>query len=94
MTLPVPLTVRLVTDRADRHIEADTPRPVLPVSVVPGGFASARMTLNRPLAFQPDEIAYYADVNVYDARNGNTVWEGRLEDPGQRHRHRSAKCGT
>ncbi len=82
MTLPIPLTVRLVTDRADRHIKADL-RSLSFRSVVPGGFASAQFSLERPLAIQPDEIAYYADVDIYDERNGNCVWCGRLEDPGR-----------
>ena len=82
MTLPIPLTVRLSTTRADRHITADL-HDLSFRSVVPGGFASARFTLSRPLTLQPDEIAYYGRVVIYDARNGNTVWEGRLEDPGR-----------
>jgi hypothetical protein len=82
MTLPIPLTVRLVTDRADRHITADL-HDLSFRTVVPGGFASARMSLNRPLTLQPDEIGYYGKVYIYDERNGETVWEGRLEDPGR-----------
>lgn len=80
MSLPIPLTVRLRTARADRHIERDL-RSLSFRSVAPGGFASAQFSLDRPLASSPDEIAYYANVYVYDARNGQTVWEGRLEDP-------------
>ncbi|MGH9248112.1 MAG: hypothetical protein ACRD0W_01120, partial [Acidimicrobiales bacterium] len=71
-----------MTARADRHITADL-HDLSFRSVVPGGFASARMTVNRSLAWQPDEIAYYGRVIIYDARNGRTVWEGRLEDPGR-----------
>jgi hypothetical protein len=82
MTLPIPLSVRIVTARADRHITADL-RDLSFRSVVPGGFASAQLSLHRPLAFQPDDIAYYARVIVYDQRNGQVVWEGRLEDPGR-----------
>jgi hypothetical protein len=82
VTLPIPLTVRLSTSRADRHITADL-HDLSFRSVVPGGFASARFSLSRPLTIQPDEIAYYGRVVIYDARNGNTVWEGRLEDPGR-----------
>src|SRR5262245_33565419 len=41
------------------------------------------MALDRPLIIQPDEVAYYGKVYVYDSRNGRTVWEGRLEDPGR-----------
>jgi hypothetical protein len=82
MSLPIPLTVRLSTARADRHIERDL-RSLSFRSVAPGGFASAQFSLDRPLAMSPDEIAYYADVDIYDARNGECVWCGRLEDPGR-----------
>jgi hypothetical protein len=82
VSLPIPLTVHLRTARTARHIERDL-RSLSFRSVAPGGFASAQFSLDRPLALSPDEIAYYADVDIYDARNGNTVWCGRLEDPGR-----------
>jgi hypothetical protein len=82
MTLPIPLTVQLSSARTIRHIERDL-RSLSFRSVAPGGFASAQFSLDRPLNLSPDEIAYYADVDIFDARNGNTVWCGRLEDPGR-----------
>lgn len=82
MTLPIPLTVRLSNARTDRHIERDL-RSLNFRSVAPGGYASAQFSLDRPLASSPDELAYYTDVDIYDARNGNCVWCGRLEDPGR-----------
>jgi hypothetical protein len=82
MTLPIPLTVQLSSARTIRHIERDL-RSLSFRSVAPGGFASAQFSLDRPLALSPDEIAYYADVDIYDARNGECVWCGRLEDPGR-----------
>jgi hypothetical protein len=30
-----------------------------------------------------DELAYYTDVDIYDMRNAQCVWCGRLEDPGR-----------
>lgn len=82
MSLPVPLAVRLSTSRQDRHVTADL-RDLTFRSVVPGGHASATLSLDRPLHLQPDEIAVYGRVVVYDARSAATVWEGRLEDPGR-----------
>lgn len=82
MSLPIPLTVRLITGRADWHIKADL-RDLSFRSVAPGGFAGVRFSLDRPLVFQPDDIAYYGRVVVYDERNGRVVGEGRLEDPGR-----------
>lgn len=81
MSLPVPLSVRLVTARADRHVTADL-RDLTFRSTVPGGFATATMSFNRPLAIQPQEIGYYQKVYIYDG-SAQTLWEGRLEDPGR-----------
>jgi hypothetical protein len=52
-------------------------------SEAPGGFASATFTLARPLDVPGDEVEYYAPVYVFDTRTGETVWEGRQEDPGR-----------
>jgi hypothetical protein len=80
MSLPLPLSVRLVTSRIDRYVTADL-RSLRFQSVAVGGFASLQMSLDRPLALRPDEIAYYGRVYVY--YGPRTVWEGRLEDPGR-----------
>ncbi|MEW2442780.1 hypothetical protein [Micromonospora marina] len=82
MSLPVPLAVRLSTSRAQRHITAEV-SDLWFRSTAPGGFASASVALSRPLHLRPDEIDYYGRMYVYDARSGQTVWEGRLEDPGR-----------
>lgn len=82
MSLVIPLSVRLQTPRADRHVTAEV-RDLTFREVIPGGYASIQIDLDRPLSVQPDEIAYYGKVVVYDARNGTVVAEGRLEDPGR-----------
>ena len=82
MSLHIPVSVRLTTSRAVRHITADV-RDLTFRSTAPGGFASATVSLHRPLAIQPDEIAYYGGLTISDARNGMTLWDGRLEDPGR-----------
>jgi hypothetical protein len=82
VSLTIPLSVRLVTSRADRHVTRDV-RDLTIRDTVPGGFASIQIDLDRPLILQPDEIAYYGRVYVYDARSGAVVCEGRLEDPGR-----------
>lgn len=82
MSIPIPLTVRLVTSRQDRHITRD----LIDLSfrtVAPGGYALARCALHRPVALDPDEITLFGRVYIYDARNGAVIWEGRLEDPGR-----------
>jgi hypothetical protein len=85
MTLPIPLSVQLSNSRAVKHIERELRSLSYRSVMLPGGggFASATFGLDRPLAFSPDELAYYTDVDVYDMRNGNCVWCGRLEDPGR-----------
>lgn len=82
MSLPIPLAVRLKTARGDRNVTADL-RDLRFRSTVPGGFASASIALDRPLSIQPDEIDYYGRLHIHDTRSGQTVWEGRLEDPGR-----------
>lgn len=82
MSIPLPLTLRLVTSRADRVVSREL-RDLTFRTTAPGGYASAAFALDRPLSSQPDEIGYYGRVVVYDARSGATVWEGRLEDPGR-----------
>lgn len=82
MSLTIPLAVRLQTSRSTRHVTAEV-RDLQFREVIPGGFASIQIDLSRPLTLQPDEIAYYGKLVVYDARNGTVVCEGRLEDPGR-----------
>lgn len=78
----IPLTVRLVSSRADKVITRDV-RTLSFRSAIPGGFASCEVQLDRPLSLDPDEIQLYGDLYVYDGRNGATVWQGRMEDPGR-----------
>lgn len=82
MSLLIPLGVRLATTRTSLDITRQV-RDLTFRSVVPGGFASCTIALDRPLALQPDEIAYFGRLYVYDRRSGKTVWEGRVEDPGR-----------
>jgi len=82
MSIPIPLTVRLSTNRGARHVEHEI-RGLTMRWTDPGGYASCRISLDRPLHLQPDEIGYYGRLTVYDARNGAVVWDGRLEDPGR-----------
>lgn len=82
MSLPVALSVRLATTAGDIHV-TDQLRELTFRETAIGGWASARMSLDRPLNVQPNEIGYYGKAYIYDARSGLTVWEGRLEDPGR-----------
>ena len=81
MTLPVPLAVRIKTTRSDRHVTRDL-RDLSFRELAVGGYASAQFAFDRPLIFQPDEVAYYANTTIYDIRTGETLFAGRLEDPG------------
>jgi hypothetical protein len=82
MSLRVPLAVVLRVDGQERHVTADV-RDLTFGWVDPGGYASCRIDLDRPLSTQPREIGYYGDMTVYDTRSGAKVWEGRQEDPGR-----------
>jgi hypothetical protein len=82
-TNPLSLTVRLVAgSRTDIHIEQQI-RDLSFRSTIPGGFASATFSLDRPLSTSPDELALFTRVYIYDGRHGGVVWEGQLEDPGR-----------
>jgi hypothetical protein len=82
VSLTVPLSVRLITNRSDRRVTKEI-RDISYRSVIPGGFASCSISLNRPLKLQPDEVALYGILQVSDTRNGQVLWEGRMEDPGR-----------
>lgn len=80
MTLPVPLTVRLVTSSTDRHVTREL-RDLTFREAAIGGFASATLSLDRSLATQPSELEPF--TRVYINAGSKVVWEGRLEDPGR-----------
>jgi hypothetical protein len=82
MTIPVPLSIRLRTATRDIHVTNEVDDLTFG-STSPGGFDAATLSLHRPLRFMPGEIAQFGRVYIYDARNGSTVWEGRLQDPGR-----------
>src|SRR5207302_1913028 len=70
------------TGRADLHVTGQV-RSLQFRSTVPGGFASADLQLDRPLSLDPDEIATFGDLVIYDGRNAEVAWQGKLEDPGR-----------
>jgi hypothetical protein len=80
--LAVPLAVRLTSDTADVLLVAEV-KDLTFRSVANGGFANATVTLDRPLNVAAPEIEQYGRMYIYDTRTGDTVWEGRLEDPGR-----------
>lgn len=76
----LPITVRIRTGNRDHHITRDL-RSLKFRSVAPGGFAWIQCSLDRPLAWQPDDVDYYAHIWVYDRRSAAVLCEGRVEDP-------------
>jgi hypothetical protein len=82
VSIPVPLSVRLKTATRDVHITSEIDDLTFG-STSPGGFDTATVSLHRPLGFMPGEIAQFGRMYIYDARNANTVFEGRLQDPGR-----------
>jgi hypothetical protein len=80
MSLPIPLAVRIVTASRDMHLTRHL-RDLTFREIAVGGFASATATIDRPVGVQPEEIAYFARIYVYD-QTAAVVWEGRLEDQG------------
>lgn len=82
MSIDVPLVVRLRTARTERYITEEL-RDLTFRKVAPGGWASASFSLDRSLLDSPDEIAHFGRAHIFDGRDGRTVWDGRLEDPGR-----------
>ncbi|MFE7869771.1 hypothetical protein ACFUYE_05400 [Micromonospora humida] len=82
MSLPIPLSIKLATSRGERNVTREV-RDLTMRWTDPGGYASCQIALDRPLTLQPDEVAYYGSLTVYDGRHGGIVWDGRLEDPGR-----------
>jgi hypothetical protein len=80
--LGVPLTVRLSNAKTDIHVSKEVDDLKFS-SVIPGGFASATISLNRPLSLDPAELAAYTTLTVCDGRSAAVMWQGRLEDPGR-----------
>lgn len=80
MSLPIPLAVWLRSARGSRCVTTEA-RDLRFGWADPGGFSSCTVPLARPLILQPDEIAYYSQLTVYDRRDGTVVFDGRLEDP-------------
>jgi hypothetical protein len=76
------LTVALSTTKRTMHVTRQV-QDLQFRTVIPGGYASCSISLHRPLNLTPDELAFYGRLYVYDGRNGNTVWEGRVEDLGR-----------
>ncbi len=82
MSLPIPLSVQLTTSRGVRDITREV-RDLTMRWTDPGGYQSCRVSLDRSLSIQPDEIAYYGGLTVYDGRHCGVMWDGRQEDPGR-----------
>lgn len=85
MSVPIPLQVVLTGTAANAGTLDITPdiRDLQMRWSDPGGYASCQVSLDRPLSLQPSEVAYFNALSVFDARTGQVVWDGRLEDPGR-----------
>lgn len=82
MSLPVPLSVRLRTSLRDVNVTDDVADLTFGSSS-PGGYGPCSLSLHRPLTFMPAEIGQFGRLYVYDGRNAEIVWEGRMQDPGR-----------
>jgi hypothetical protein len=77
-----PLAVRVANANFDTHIT----RLIDDVefsTAAPGGFDTCSFEMAKPIFDSPEELAVESRVVVYDTRNGRTVWEGKLTDPGR-----------
>lgn len=77
-----PHRVRLKNGAVDTHITNQV-SGLSYRSVVPGGFVSAQFTLNSPISRNDPRLDAFTEVYIYDGRNGNILWEGKLAQPGR-----------
>lgn len=78
----IPITVRLANSQVDKHI-TNKLGGLSWRSVAPGGYASASFSLESPISVNDPLLAAFTRVYVYDSRNGNTVFEGKLQISGR-----------
>jgi hypothetical protein len=77
-----PLAVRVANSAFDSHITRMLDDIEYSTAAF-GGFDTASFDLAKPITDPPEELAVESKVYIYDTRNGNTIWEGRLTDPGR-----------
>jgi hypothetical protein len=77
-----PLAVRVANASFDRHVTAQVDDIEYSTAAL-GGFDSCSFDLAKPIFDSPEELAVESKVFVYDTRNGRTMWEGKLTDPGR-----------
>jgi hypothetical protein len=76
------LAVRVANANFDTHIT----RLIDDVefsTAAPGGFDTCNFEMAKPIFDSPEELAVESREYVYDTRNGRTIWEGKLTDPGR-----------
>lgn len=78
----IPITVRLSNSQVDKHITKKVGTPSWRV-VVPGGYASASFALESPISINDPLLAPFTKMYIYDSRNGNTLFDGRLQISGR-----------
>lgn len=78
----IPVTVRLANNQTDQHITQRL-SGLSWRTAVPGGYASASFSLHRPITVNDPLLAPFTKTYIYDGRNGNVLWEGRLALPGK-----------
>src|SRR6266508_4007393 len=78
----IPITVRLANSTVDRHI-TNRIAGLSWRNVAPGGFGPAQFSLQSPIDVSDPLLAPFTRMYVYDGRNGNVLWEGRLTMPGR-----------
>jgi len=82
VSVSVPLSVALSTARGFRHITNEISDFTFG-STSPGGYADCTVSLYRPIRLMPGEVGQFGRLYVYDGQTGETVYEGRLQDPGR-----------
>lgn len=77
-----PLAVRVANSNFDRHITREI-EDIQFSTDANGGFDTCSFELNKLITDPPEELVVESTVVVSDTRNGRTIWEGKLTDPGR-----------
>lgn len=79
----IPVTVRLANASVDVHITQRLAGEPSWRTVIPGGYASATFSLQRPIDIEDPMLAPFTRVYIYDGQDGSVLWEGKLQLPGR-----------
>lgn len=83
MTLNAPLCAQLVSGNVTANLTTELLDDVQMSNAAPGGYSSCSLQLRRPINLPAEQLSAYTTLEIIDTRSGESLWYGRLEDPGR-----------